>query len=167
MKWLRRIWVPSLCLLCLLALWNVLGGHSEDSADELRPDPGAAASLPASLDHGNDVLTYHNDNFRSGQFVRETSLTPASVSSGNFGKVGFLPVTGLVDAEPLYVSNLRIAGKERNVVFVATEHDLVYAFDAESSVPLWRVSLLAPRETTSDDHGCQQVTPEIGITATP
>ena len=99
--------------------------------------------------------------------MRETALTPASVGSGNFGKVGFLPVTGLVDAEPLYVSNLRIGGTERKVVFVATEHDLVYAFDAESHALLWKVSLLEPGETTSDNHGCQQVTPEIGITATP
>jgi hypothetical protein len=167
MNWLRRIWVPTLCILCSVGIWNVLGAHSEDAAEELLPDPRAAATLPTSLDHGKDVLTYHNDNFRTGQFVRETSLTPASVSSGDFGKVGFLPVEGLVDAEPLYVSNLRIGGRARKVVFVATEHDLVYAFDAETYALLWKVSLLGVGETTSDNHGCQQVTPEIGVTATP
>jgi hypothetical protein len=146
---------------------NSLSTRSEDSAAKLLRDPDAVASLPASFDEGNNVLTYHNDNFRTGQFLRETSLTPARVSSGNFGKVGFLHVTGLVDAEPLYVSNLRIGEKKRQVVFVATEHDLVYAFDAESHALIWRVSLLGPEETTSDNHGCQQVTPEIGITATP
>src|SRR5437870_2002393 len=77
-----------------------------------------------------NVLTYHNDNARTGQNVTEVILTPGNVSSTNFGKLGFLSVDGLVDAEPLYVSNLTVAGNQRNVVFVVTEHDSVYAFDA-------------------------------------
>lgn len=167
MIWWRRLRTPALLLLSLFALWNFFGSRSEDSASELLPDTPASSSLPSALDPGENVLTYHNDNFRTGQYRRESSLTPASVNSVSFGKVGFLPVRGLVDAEPLYVSNLRVQGVWRKVLFVATEHDLVYAFDADSFALLWKTSMLGPGETPSDDHGCQQVTPEIGVTATP
>ena len=54
-----------------------------------------------------------------------------------------------------------------NVLVVATEHDSVYAFDADTGIPLWQVSLIGTGETTSDDRGCSQITPEIGITSTP
>jgi hypothetical protein len=76
-------------------------------------------------------------------------------------------VDGLVDAEPLYVSNLTIAGSSHNVAFVATEHDSVYAFDADTFAQLWKVTVLGSGETSSDDRGCGQVEPEIGITSTP
>jgi hypothetical protein len=76
-------------------------------------------------------------------------------------------VDGLVDAQPLYLSQLPLAGVAHNVVFAATEHDSVYAFDAGTGTILWKVSLLGAGETTSDDRGCSQVTPEIGITSTP
>jgi hypothetical protein len=113
------------------------------------------------------VLTYHNDVARTGQNLLETVLTPATVSSKAFGKLGFFATDGLVDAEPLYVSNLMLAGHPHNVVFIATEHDSVYAFDADSLAELWRVTVLLPGETPSDDRHCAQVSPEIGITATP
>jgi outer membrane protein assembly factor BamB len=113
------------------------------------------------------VLTYHNDVGRTGQNLLETVLTPSSVSSRAFGKVGFFATDGLVDAEPLYVSNLMVAGHPHNVVFVATEHDSVYAFDADTLAELWRVTVLLPNETPSDDRHCAQVSPEMGITATP
>src|SRR5579864_6560830 len=114
-----------------------------------------------------NVLTYHNDNARTGLNPNETILTPANVNSAKFGKLGFLSVTGLVDAEPLYVSGLTISGTVHNVVFVVTEHDLVYAFDADTFQQLWQVSLVGANETPSDDRGCSQVTPEIGVTSTP
>jgi hypothetical protein len=114
-----------------------------------------------------NVLTYHNDDARTGQNMQETILTPSTVKSARFGKKGFLPVQGAVDAEPLYVSNLLVGGAPHNVVFVATEHDLVYAFDADTLTQLWRVSVVGPNETPSDNRGCDQITPEIGITATP
>jgi hypothetical protein len=114
-----------------------------------------------------NVLTYHNDNGRTGQNVNETILTTSNVKSSAFGKIGFLSVTGLVDAEPLYASNLTVSGASHNVVYVATEHDLVYAFDADSFTQLWQVSVLGANETTSDNRGCDQVTPEIGVTSTP
>ncbi len=114
-----------------------------------------------------NVLTYHNDNSRTGQNLTETILKPSIVNSTNFRKLGTMPVTGLVDAEPLYVAGLTVAGVVHNVVFVVTEHDLVYAFDADTFKQLWSVSVLGSGETTSDDRGCSQVTPEIGITSTP
>jgi hypothetical protein len=76
-------------------------------------------------------------------------------------------VDGLVDAQPLYLSQLSVAGATHNVVFIATEHDSVYAFDADTGTIPWKVSLLTGGETTSDDRGCSQVTPEIGVTSTP
>ncbi|MDQ2711234.1 MAG: RICIN domain-containing protein [Acidobacteriota bacterium] len=115
-----------------------------------------------------NVFTFHNDNSRTGQNLAETTLTPANVRSASFGKLFSVAMDGKVDAQPLYVSGLTIAGQtSRNVVFAATEHDTVYAFDADSGTIYWQVSLLKPGETTSDDRGCGQVTPEIGITATP
>ncbi len=114
-----------------------------------------------------DVTTYHNDNLRTGQNVTETTLTPANVNSQTFGLLRNLPVDGKVDAEPLYLSQLTVAGSRYNVVFVATEHDSVYAFDTNTGNQLWKVSLLGSGETTSDDRGCGQVSPEIGVTSTP
>jgi len=113
------------------------------------------------------VLTYHNDIARTGQYLEETTLTTSNVNSSSFGKVGFLGVQGHVDAEPLYVQGLTMAGAAHNVVFVATEHDLVYAFDADTFAELWQTSVLGSGETTSDPHNCGQITPEIGITSTP
>lgn len=114
-----------------------------------------------------NILTYHDDNARTGENPNESILKPSNVNSREFGKVGFLSVQGLVDAEPLYVSQLRIGSAKRNVVFVVTEHDLAYAFDADTFAKLWQVSLLGPDETPSDNRGCGQVTPEIGVTSTP
>ena len=113
-----------------------------------------------------DVVTYHNDNARTGQNLNESILTPANVNSASFGKLNFFPVDGKVDAQPLYVSNATIGGILHNVLYVATEHDSVYAFDADTGAIIWQVSLLGAGETPSDDHGCSQVIPEIGITAT-
>ena len=121
---------------------------------------GLAAATP-------DVLTYHNDNARTGQQLNETILTPANVNSSTFGRLFVISVDGKVDAEPLYVAGISIAGGTHNVLVVATEHDSVYAFDADSGATLWHVSMLSSGETPSDDRGCSQVTPEIGVTSTP
>jgi hypothetical protein len=116
---------------------------------------------------GTDVLTYKNDLNRSGQNLSESTLTLSNVASSTFGLLRNLPVDGKVDAQPLYVSKLSVSGAAHSVVFAATEHDSVYAFDAGSGAVLWQVSLLAAGETLSDAHGCDQVIPEIGITSTP
>jgi hypothetical protein len=117
---------------------------------------------------GTDVVTYHNDNARTGQNLSETILTPASVNSSTFGNRGVFPLDGKVDAQPLYVSALSMPGLgTHSVLYTVTEHDSVYALDAVTGSVLWRTSTLGAGETTSDTRGCSQVTPEIGITSTP
>jgi outer membrane protein assembly factor BamB len=128
---------------------------------------GAVSSGGAVTQAGTDVLTYKNDLSRSGQNLTESTLTPATVVASTFGLLRVLSVDGKVDAQPLYLSQLSVAGAAHNVVIVATEHDSVYAFDADTGAVLWKVSLLGSGETLSDTHGCGQVTPEIGITSTP
>jgi hypothetical protein len=115
-----------------------------------------------------NVLTWHNDNARSGQNLNETTLTPGNVNSSKFGKLFTLTVDGKVDAQTLYVASLRIRENGfHNVLFVVTEHDSAYAFDADSGAQLWHASMLAAGETSSDARGCSQIVPEIGITSTP
>src|SRR5215831_1979982 len=92
------------------------------------------------------VLTWHYDNLRSGANTTETVLTPANVNYKTFGKLSTKPVDGFVVAQPLYVPNLNIAGQGvHNVVFVATMHDSVYAFDADdnNNSPLWYTSIFS------------------------
>jgi PQQ-like domain len=138
---------------------NSSGSATSRSAN-LRVTSGAT---PA----GTDVLTYKNDLSRSGQNLSESVLTPANVTSASFGLLRNLPVDGKVDAQPLYVSQLLVSGSAHNAVFVATEHDSMYAFDADTGSVLWHVTLLPPGESLSDTHGCDQVTPELGVTSTP
>jgi hypothetical protein len=131
--------------------------------------------LTASVDGQVRVTTYRNDLTRSGQNLNETMLTPANVNPAQFGKVFSLPVDGKVYAQPLYLPSVAISGSLHNVVFVATEHDSVYAFDADSAsganpLPLWQVSLVGAGETTadvSDVLNCTSISPEVGITGTP
>jgi hypothetical protein len=116
------------------------------------------------------VVTYHYDNSRSGQNLQETVLTLANVNASKFGKLGELMVDGKVDAQPLHLTNLSIPGVgSKNVLYVVTEHGSVFAFDADNitAAPLWKITTQLPGEMPSDDRGCYQVSPEIGITATP
>jgi hypothetical protein len=138
---------------------------------------GAANSMTVTLTvnqgGGNTsnvtVLTYHNDNSRTGQNLNETILTTTNVASAQFGQLGTINVDGPVDAEPLYVGGMTINGGTHNVLFVVTENDSVYAFDADSlGTPLWHNALLnGTGESPSDTHGCDQVEPTIGVTSTP
>jgi outer membrane protein assembly factor BamB len=161
---------------CVLALAVLMGlvvqvsGCNKGSRTASSKASFAPASHPADPPADPpppNVLTFHNDVMRTGQNLNEGILTPANVNSANFGKLTFIKVQGKVDAEPLYVSNLTVAGKKRNVLFVVTEHDLAYAFDADTFEQLWNVSLITPEETPSDKRDCEQIEPEIGITATP
>src|ERR1700692_1655177 len=105
----------------------------------------AASSVPATSGAkpvGTDVLTYKNDLSRTGQNLSESVLTPANVTSAGFGLLRNLAVDGKVDAQPLYVSQLNVSGSLHNVVFAATEHDSVYAFDADTGSTLWEGPLL-------------------------
>ncbi len=104
-----------------------------------------AVSFAASPVFGQaSVLTWHNDNARTGQNLAETILTPANVRSTSFGKKCSYAVDGQVYAQPLYVPSVSIAGGTHNVIYVATEHDSVYAFDADclSAAALWHASVL-------------------------
>ncbi len=126
------------------------------------------AAAPSAPAQATDVLTYHNDNARTGQNLNEEILTPANVNTNHFGKLWVLAADGLVDAQPLYAAGVSIPLKGmHNVLFVATENDSVYAYDADSTNLFWHVSMLGTNEMPSDNRGCSQVTPEIGITATP
>ena len=117
------------------------------------------------------VFTYHNDLARTGQNLNETILTPANVNSASFGKKFFDPVDASIYGQPLYVANLAIPGRgTHNVVFVATENDTVYAFDADTQgPPLWQTSLLVNGGTAvpSSDVQCNDLVPLIGVTGTP
>jgi len=138
-------------------------------SNSLGNTPSNAATL--TVNSSTDVLTYHNDLARTGQNLSETILTTSNVNSAQFGKIGFFAVDSagaLVDGQPLYVSNEAVPGNgAHNLLIVVTEHDSVYAFDADTGTTIWHASMLKSGETTSDARGCDQVTPEIGVTSTP
>ena len=120
------------------------------------------------ISSATDVVTYHNDIARTGQNLQETILTPSNVTSSSFGKLFILPVDGIIDAQPLYLSAVSVPGKgTHNVVYAVTENDSVYAFDADNGTLLWQASTLGASESPSDDLGCSQISPQIGITSTP
>lgn len=121
----------------------------------------------------SSVTTFHNDGYRTGLNPHEILLKPSNVKAASFGKLFSQPVDGNVYTQPLYVTDLSIGGKTHNVIFVCTEHDSVYAFDADKlQAPLWHVSFLDPAAgvttvSIEDVGGCKQIEPEIGITDTP
>jgi hypothetical protein len=122
------------------------------------------------------TFTWRNDNSRSGQNQKELALAPATVSSSTFGKLFSCLLDGYAYAQPLYVANLAVPGSgTRNVVFVATEKDTVFAFDADANanpcVPLWKTSLIPAGEEAVPapnlDITSGDIAPSIGITGTP
>jgi hypothetical protein len=115
-----------------------------------------------------DVLTYHNDIARTGANTNETILTTTNVVSATFGKINNFSVDAKVDAQPLYASNVAVPSNgTHNILIAVTENDTVYAFDADSGTVVWQKSMLQSGETASDDRGCSQVSPKMGITSTP
>ena len=118
------------------------------------------------------VVTFKGNNQRTGNFSNETTLATNNVNVSDFGKRVAYPVDGQVYAEPLYVPNLTVNGSQHNIVFIETEHDSVYAFDADATTleaPLWHTSFLGTgvNSVPSADVSCNSLVPEIGITSTP
>jgi hypothetical protein len=135
---------------------------------------GILAVLPPRAPAQAQVLTSQYDNARTGANLKETILTPQNVNSRQFGRVFTLLTDGDIYAQPLYVPNVEIPGQgKHNVLFVATEHDSVYAFDADgsSTKPLWKASFINEDKdihtVSSRDVHCPFIEPEIGITSTP
>jgi len=143
------------------------GSHSvaATSVADATKSATAAVTVLSAVSMSAAVLTYHNDDARDGVTTAETTLTPSNVNSSQFGKLHAYPVDGQLYAQPLYLPQLKIGGVQHNVVFVATENDSVYAFDADGSqtTPLWEKNLGSP-VPTSDLEG---VSPLLGITSTP
>ena len=120
------------------------------------------------------VTTSQYDNFRTGATLNERTLNPQNVNARQFGKLGAFKVDGPVYAQPLFLPGVEVPGKgTHDVIYVATEHDSVYAFDADrpGDPPLWQVSFLdKTRDITvpsEDDVQCPFIRPEVGITSTP
>jgi hypothetical protein len=136
-------------------------------------DLSQSASAVVTISNFPGVYTHHYDNARLGANLSETALTPATVSPATFGKIASYPIDGLSFASPLYVANVDIPGQGTyNIVYVVTEHNSIYAFDADGvgPNPLWHVSFLGPGVTTvpcADVGECGDIPLEIGITGTP
>ena len=132
----------------------------------------AALLLAASATQAQtDVLVSHYDSGRTSANLSETTLNVQNVNSGTFGKLYSVPVDGYLYAQPLYKSNVTIAGKGPfNVVFAATEHGSVYAFDAATATPLWHRSFVNPAAGLTSrpaNSSLEDLTPEVSITSTP
>ena len=140
---------------------------------------GLVFTLGANAQGQVNVTTWRNDIGRTGQNLSETTLNTTNVTPSLFGKLFSQSVDGQVYAQPLYLSGIPISGVTHNVIFVATEHDSVYAFDADSNggtnvAPLWQASMLtaahgaaAGATTVSSVYVGSDINPEVGITGTP
>ncbi len=152
-----------------LGMVNCAGGARSAASGGGSASTGGSAS-------GLAVTTYHFDAMRTGANRSETVLTPTNVNVSTFGKLAAFAVDGQIYGQPLYMPGLSIAGATRNVIFVATQHDSVYAFDADgkTSQPLWKRSFINPAagvntvDSANDfPQPYEDITPEIGITSTP
>jgi hypothetical protein len=133
--------------------------------------PSATGSAKVWITDYPGMFTYHADRFRSGVNLQEFALTKSTIKSTTFGKVFTRSVDGQIYAQPLHVANLTIAGAKHNVVFVATEHSSVYAFEADgkTTAPFWKRSFINPSAgvTTIPKPSNALIAPEISISSTP
>jgi hypothetical protein len=166
--WARKSGLVRFSLLSTVVVAAFLALHTVSCSSSPPPSQSSPPPPPPPNTAGTNVTTYHNDNSRTGQNLAEMILTPSNVNSSSFGKLFVITVDGKVDAQPLYLTQVSIPNQGiHNVLYVATEHGSVYGLDADSGKALWQVSMLAAGEITSDDQGCGQITPEIGVTSTP
>jgi hypothetical protein len=148
-------------------------------------DVTRSASISIGVTDLAGVFTYHNNLSRDGSNPSEYTLTPSNVTNTNFGKLFSCTVDGAIYAQPLWVANLIVGGVKRNVVFVATQHESLYAFDADVNTtpctPLWQANLIDTAHGGSSSEtsvpsgptgnlvgaGFGDITPEVGVTGTP
>jgi hypothetical protein len=173
--------------------WSVdgnVGGSSASgtiSASGLYTPPAAVGSHVVTAATGSQsasaavyvtnyaaTTTFHNDNSRTGQNSNETVLTLSNVNQAQFGKLFSDTLDGLAYASPLYVAGVNVPNQGvHNVVYIATENDSVYAYDADnpSTTPLWKTSFLTGSNVTTvpcgDTGECGDIPTQIGITGTP
>src|SRR5580704_8658058 len=163
-------------LLGLVLAMGAGGAPAQSSA----PPASGGASLPCTPQKLVDVLTHRNNNFRTGANLDETCLTPDNVNAKTFGKLFTLSVRGQIYAQPLIATSVEIQGQTRNVLYVATMENWIYAFDADGTVdpagnrsPLWERSLGPPLPVNRIPRdigaalGKYNIEPVIGITSTP
>ena len=160
---------------------SAAGTHAIVATSVANPSQSASATVGVTDLAG--VYTYHNDLARDGANTHEFALTPSNVNTTSFGKLFSCTVDGAIYAQPLWVANLNVNGAQHNVVFVATQHDSLYAFDADANpcVTLWTVSLIdtghggTGGETTVPSgvpgylvgQGFADIAPEVGVAGTP
>ena len=144
---------------------SVIGAHTVTATTTTTPAVTADAAVTVVNVALAAVLTYHNDDARDGAYTQEVTLTPANVNSTQFGKLFSYSVDGQIYAQPLYLPQITIAGATHDVVYVETQNNSVYAFDATGvqTTPFWQVNLGAP--VTKDDYS--GVSPVVGILSTP
>lgn len=151
---------------------STTGSHTLTAT--LRSDPTKSASATVYVENHAGIFTSRYDNQRTGENTQELALTTANVNKNTFGKLFSRSTDGYTFTQPLYVPNVTVPGKGTfNVVYLATEHDSVYAFDADGTVtsPLWHVSFIDPANgittLSSTLVGSTDPGPETGITGTP
>ena len=143
------------------------GTHTVVARSQANTSVSAAATVWVTSYPG--MMTYHGDRFRSGLNAQERALVPSRVNSTLFKKLFTRAVDGNIYAQPLYVANLLIGTSYQNVVYVATEHDSVYAFNADGKTtsPIWKRNFLGTNITTVPRQSNSLISPEIGITGSP
>lgn len=168
----RSTFVSLMIVLITLALIMTVSTNVRLMTAYAAPHPDTSAMVGSVA-----VTMFHNDTYRTGQNLNEKILTTANVNASHFGKRVSYPVDGLIYAQPLVVPNVLIKGKRYHVVYVATENDSVYAFDADQTKdvpPLWHTSFLHPPSVTAvpsselyKKYPNLDITPQVGITGTP
>jgi hypothetical protein len=144
----------------------MVGSHKITASMATSPSVSVNAILAVINDSPGAVLTYHNDDARDGAFTQEITLTPSNVNHSQFGKLLAYSVDGQIYAQPLYLPQVTIPGSGlHDIVYVATQNNTVYAFDASGSQmsPLW-LHNLGPSVPKGDVTG---VNPVVGILSTP